>query len=260
MTKLLASLSSLALASGLGLTVACSDRTPQVIAIPATAAAPHAQPGAMTVAGTATLEVSPDCADMTMTLSADGARAGVAATALAKKQQAVIAAMQQLGIGAGDIKLSHVTLNPIYRHYPHELKVATYRAEITITVTTKKFDQVPGMMEAAANAGASSVSTAFRRSDLPELKKRVREMALRAAREKAELTAKTLGIELGRVTTVAEVPAGHMWRSAYFPNYVANVRESAPASASVDQAAVIGAASQTLTLDISISYELARET
>lgn len=248
MKKLLA---PLVLASALA---GCTDRTPQVITMPAQTQA--ASPGVMTVSGSATLDISPDCADMTMTMTADGARPGAAATAIGKKQTALLDAMKALGIATSDMKISHVQLNPIYRAYPHELKAATYRAELTITVTTKKFDLIAEMMEHAANAGASQLSTQFRRSDLPELKKKVREMALKAAKEKAQLTAKTLGITIGRVTSVAEMPAGHMWQAQYFPNYVANNVDTVAAP----NAQALGGVSQTLSLDISIGYELSTKT
>lgn len=247
MKKLLAaSLVALSLA-------ACSDRTPQVIAVQQPHAADVVRPGVMTVSGSATLEVSPDCADLTMTLSSDGARPGTAASSLATKQQQVIDAMKKLGIEAANLKISHVTLDPIYKDWP-QLKVATYRAAITITATTKKFDQIAAMMEAGANAGAISMSSQFRRSDLPELKKQVREMALKAAKEKAQLTASALGIQLGRVTAVAEVPAGVMWSSQYFPNAVANVAAQAAAA----QPSALGGVLQPLTLDVTVGYELAK--
>jgi len=232
---------------------ACEGRTPQVI-VQQPGVASVAQPGVMTVTGTATLEVSPDCADLTMTLSADGARAGVAASALTKKQQDVVAAMTKLGIGETDLKISHVTLNPIYKNWD-QLKVITYRAEITLTATTKKFDQIAAMMEAGANAGAITMSSQFRRSDLPELKKKVREMALKAAKEKAQITVKALGIELGRVTTVGEVSAGQMWDSQYFPNYIANEAAQAPAAT---PNVTLGGALQPLTLHVTVGFELAK--
>jgi|MudIll2142460700_1097286.scaffolds.fasta_scaffold11696_3 hypothetical protein len=246
MKKLLA---GLVLATSLA---ACTERAPQVIAIPQTQAT-DVRPGAMTVTGSATLEVSPDCADLTMTLSTDGARPAVAATALSKKQQEVIDAMKKLGIEAADMKISHITLTPIYKDW-QQLKLVTYRAEITITATTKQFDQIAAMMEAGANAGATTMTSQFRRSDLPELKKKVREMALKAAKEKAQTTAKALGIELGRVTTVAEAPAGLMWQSRYFPNYVGNEAAQAPAAAQT-----VGGALQPLTLDVTVGYELAKD-
>jgi uncharacterized protein YggE len=109
------------------------------------------------------------------------------------------------------------------------------------------------MMDSAAAAGATSMSTAFRRSDLPELKKKVRDMALAAAKAKAEQTANTLGIKLGRITMVAENQGGYMWSSQYFPS-------NASASMDVSSAVALGGSLQPLTLDISISYELAKST
>src|SRR5688572_636096 len=98
---------------------ACTERAPQVIAVPQTApaAAPIA-PGVMTVAGSATIEVAPDCADMTLTLTTDGARPGAAASQLTKKQGDVIAGMKKLGIADADMKISQTNLNPIYREWP----------------------------------------------------------------------------------------------------------------------------------------------
>ena len=246
-------LAGLLLASSLGLGLgACNDRAPQVIAVPSTTN--PVQPGVMTVTGQATLEVSPDCADLTMTLSIDGARPGTAASGLTKKEDELVAALEKLGIPKSDIKLSMMTLNPIYKDWP-QVKVLTYRAEVTITATTHKFEQLADMMEVGANSGATSMSSNFRRSDLAELKKQVREMALKAAKEKAQLTAKTLGIELGRVTSVAEVPAGYMWSNAYFPN-VAN--EAAIAPAPNGQHVSLSGAMQPLTLDITIGFELSK--
>lgn len=241
---------------------ACSDRTPapQVVTLqqaPLPPAASDPKIGQMAVTGSATLEVVPDCADLTMTLVADSGRPGQAAASVKAKQDAVIAAFGKLGIESADMKLSHQTLSPIYASNPDgwsQLKVATYRAEITITATTKKFELLGAMMEAGANAGARSLSSQFRRSDIAELKKKVRDMALRAAKDKAQQTASALGIQLGPVITVNEIPAGHMWSSAYFPRNV-NAMDVAQAPGG---AAVLGGVSQTLNLDVSISYELPR--
>jgi len=245
-------LASLVLATSL---LACTDRgAPQVIAIPS---AEVSHPGQMTVTGTATLEVSPDCADLTMTIVADGAKPGVATAGVQAKQQKIVEAMKRLGLSTSDLKLSYLTLNPIYEPNPEgwaQLKVRTYRAEITITATTKQFDKIGGIMEAGADAGVSSMSTAFRRSDLPELKKKVRAMALAAAKDKAKQTADTLGIALGRVVSVAENQGGQMWSNYYFPQ-VANTMEIRDTSA-----VALGGSLQPLTLDITIGFELAKST
>src|SRR5689334_15898221 len=64
---------------------ACADRgAPQVVAVPA---AELEKPGTMSVTGTAVLDISPDCADLTMTLVGEGARPGQATAAVGRQEQ-----------------------------------------------------------------------------------------------------------------------------------------------------------------------------
>jgi uncharacterized protein len=248
------SLAALVLALSL---TACQDRAPHVIQIPTPHQLDVERPGAMTVNGQATLEVSPDCADLTITLTADGVKPGAAVKDLDRKKLALIATLQVIGIETGQVKLSNLQLDPVYERtkegWVSSTRIKTYRAQITLTATTKDFSKIADMMDAAGSAGASNISTAFRRSDLAELKKQVRDMALAAAKAKAEQTAAALGIKLGRVVSVAENQGGMMWHSAYFPQ-VANVYESR------DAATAIGGSLQPLTLDVTIGFELAKQT
>jgi len=226
-------------------TLGCHER---VIAV--SPAVPE-NPGLMTVTGSATLEVSPDCADLTMTLSADNTRPGAATAAVDNEEQALIAALTKQGVEPKDMKLSLITLEPVYEPNLYPLKVHTYRAQITVTATTRDFAKISALMEAGADAGASQLSSAFRRSDLPELKKKVRDMALAAAKDKAKQTATALGIDLGRVVAVSENTGGSMWSSAYFPQ-VANSMERN----NVQGGTALGGTMQALTLDVSVGYQL----
>ena len=243
-------LAALALATSL---TACGDRAPHIIQVPASSPAEVEHPGVMAVNGQATLEVSPDCADLTITIASDNIVPGTSVHTLDTKKLALIAALQKIGVESGQVKLSNLSLDPIYVPPTpggwESLRVRTYRSTITITATTKDFAKIGDMMDAAATAGATSMSTAFRRSDLPELKKKVRDMALTAAKAKAEQTAATLGIKLGRITAVAENQGGYMWSSQYFPS-------NAAASMDSNQAVVLGGSLQPLTLDVSVTYEL----
>ena len=210
----------------------------------------------MTVTGTAVLDISPDCADLTMTIVGEGARPGQATAAVQKQQQQMVEALRQLGVEGPDVKLSYLRLDPVYAETTLGIRtqrITGYRAEVTLTATTKRFELVGPIMEAGATAGASSVSSQFRRSDLAELKKQVRELALKAAKDKAAQTAKTLGIELGRIVAVAEAPSGQMWGSAYFPQ-VANeaITRAAPGT--------LGGVLQSLSLDVTIGFELGKKT
>ena len=245
-------LASLVVASTLVTAAGCSERTPSVICAPP--AGEPDKPGTMSVTGTATLEVSPDCADLTLTISTDGAQPGLATRALQAKQQQLIEGLVKIGVERAEVKLSFLTLTPIYEPNPTgwaQLRVHTYRAEITVTATTHQFDKIGDIMDAGGKAGVTAMSTAFRRSDLSVLKKKVRDMALIAAKDKAQQTVGTLGIKLGRVITVAETPNGTMWSNAYFPQAANN-------QASMASPGGLGGTMQPLTLDITVGYELAR--
>jgi hypothetical protein len=221
---------------------ACHER---VIAV--SPAAPE-NPGLMTVTGTATLEVSPDCADLTMTLSSDNLRPGAATSNVDGKEQTLIAALKKDGVAPNDMKLSLITLEPVYAPNLYPLVIQTYRAQITVTVTTRDFAKVSQLMEAGADAGAISMSSQFRRSDMPELKKKVRDMALAAAKDKAKQTASALGVDIGKIMSVGENTGGYMWNQTYFPqNAVARDNSSG---------STLGGTMQNLTLDVSIGYQL----
>lgn len=242
---------SLALATSV---LACSNRG---LDAPSSTSLAARNPGSMTVTGTATLEVSPDCADITMTIGVEGPRPGAVTTEAQAKQRAVVEALERLGVEATDVKLSALTLNPRYEWIAPRNVLQGYRADIVITATTKQFDKIGAIMEAGSNAGVTAMSTQFRRSDLPELKKKVRAMAIAAAKSKAEQTAGALDITLGRVVNVSESQGGSMWSSHYFPQALANYVENGAAPRSVVDA--LGGALQPLTLDITIGYELGRE-
>lgn len=206
-----------------------------------------ARPG-VTVTGTATLEIAPDCADLMMTISADDLKPSAATHAAQAKRDALLAALARTGVERADIKLSFLTMNPIYERSSDSwepTRVHTYRAEITITATTRKLDQLGVIMDAAAGANVSRIASSFRRSDLPQLKTKVRDMALTAARVKAKQMTDALGIKLGRVVSIAETRND----GAYYPQ-VSNMVMTGPRSD------VLEGTTQQLTLDVTLGFEL----
>jgi uncharacterized protein YggE len=227
---------------------ACGERS---YAVPMASEA--AKPGgALTVTGTATLEVSPDVADMSMTVFGEGARPGEAAAIARKKQAQLIDGLAKIGIETKDLKLSHLRLDPVYADRStlwSSDRITGYRAQITVSATTTKLDQLDAIMEAGANAGAGSMSSQFRRSDLPELKKRVRDMAVSAAKDKAAQTAKALGIELGAVVSVSE-GTGHAFER--------NVNMVSNEYARGETGTGLGGTAQSLSLEVTVAFELAK--
>jgi uncharacterized protein YggE len=224
---------------------------PQVITLPA-GSAEIEKPGQLQVTGTATLEVSPDCADLTLTLGADSPRPAGATEEVDHRETALVGALAKLGVTPADLKLTRLDLQPVFEEIDHRSRLTHYHAELVITATTRDFTKVADIMEAGARAGAIAITSQLRRSDMPALKKQVRDMALAAAKDKAEQTAHALGFKVGRVTSVVENQGGMMWENAYFPQ--ANVSESRNAGTA------LGGTLQPLSLNVTIGFEIPRET
>jgi len=214
--------------------------------------APGAEPHRMTVTGSATLQVSPDCADLTMTLSAQDAKPLPATQNVEREEATLIATLTKAGVARDDMKLSTLELQPVYGPNPSTpwapYVIQGYRAAIVVTVTTRDFARIGSLVELGAESGATAMSSQFRRSDIAELKKKVRDMALAAAQDKAKQTAHALGIQVGAIVSVSEAPGGAIWNATYFPNAAAQMSSSGPA---------LGGTLEPLTLDVTIGYDLA---
>jgi len=235
-----------ALVAGLAI-AGCSHTPPHITVYADKQGVPPRQ---MVVTGTATLNVSPDCADVTMTVSKISMRPREAVEDVRRRQQALVATLERLGVERGDLKLSTLGIDPRYRYTERQhAELEGYEARITITVTTHKFEQLGALMEAGADAGVTEMASRFRRSDLDVLKKKVREQALLAAQDKARQTASTLGIALGGVASVKEENASYLYSNAYFPR-VANVQDTA------NDGQALGGELQPLTLDVTVVYDL----
>ena len=243
------SLAALVVAAALG--AGCGDRAPHIIQIPAQKAEAE-RPGNMVVTGQATLELSPDCADVSITINVENDKTSAGVKQLEQKKLALLVSLKAAGIDAGQVKLSSLALEPVYgvdaRGYPTSF-VRTYRAQLTVSATTREFAKISDIMDAGAAAGATAMSAQYRRSDLSEQKKKVRDMALAAAKAKAEQTATALGITLGRIVSVVENAGGSLWSTQYFPS-------NSMATLDMQNAVTLGGALQPLTLDVTIGYEL----
>lgn len=94
------------------LCAACHSPAPQVITAtipaptPTPSAPPAAQAPALTVVGTAQLDVQPDTADLHVTLSATAARPGEAVKVVRARQAQLDAKFAPIGLAPGDIRLS----------------------------------------------------------------------------------------------------------------------------------------------------------
>jgi hypothetical protein len=202
----------------------------------------------LSVSGTATMQVVPDTADLSLTLTAESARPGAAARRVRERQAAVQAAVQALSAAKVEVSLSHLSVQPLYDDKTR--LVRAYQAAITLTLSTSDFDSIPELMEIGASQNATMASASFRTRDLTALKKQVRDQALAAVKDKATQMTSGVGVKLGRVVSISEDPTGS-W-SGYLgvtvPNHMSFQDLSSGGQLQAD--------AQPLTLTITVGYEL----
>jgi uncharacterized protein YggE len=227
---------------------ACNDPAPPPTVTCASAPTPPEQ-NAFTVVGTATLDVEPDTAHLHVTVSAVAPRPGAAAKAARAKQTKLIAGLVELGLVTTDIDLSQMSITQIWDY--NRQRVTGYSASIRIAARTKDFDRLGPMMDVAADAGATDMSSTFE-ADLTPLKKKVREMALAAAKEKAGQISGALEVQLGKIVAISESTGDGRW-VGWGESSVPNAYEVQPSKLVSATTAEL----QPLTLSISVTYKLA---
>jgi uncharacterized protein YggE len=219
----------LALACGAALlaTIVSCPSLPGIAAAPP--AAGTAAPRLIEVSGHARLDVPPDRVDLTLWLEIKRPSPRAAVAELVHKRDALAASLRRQAIRGDELVLSQVSLNPSYVH----TQIDGYVASVSLVATLRDSSRIGEVMEAAATAGVTRISSATRTSQQVEMKRRVRDLALRAARDKAEQIARTLGVKLGAVQAVRETQGeswagGRWWYGGMENNIVSQQRPSQP--------------------------------
>src|SRR5260370_2486197 len=101
------------------------------------------------------------------------------------------------------------------------MRIAYFTAEQSITVTVRDITKLDTLLESLIKAGGNRIdSIQYETSDMRKHRDRARDLAVKAAREKAEALAKALGQEIGKAYSIEEVPESN---NEYAWGYASNV-------------------------------------
>jgi hypothetical protein len=148
----------------------------------------------------ATLELEADRVSLSLTVTEKSGKPREAFAGVWRKRDRLLAALKRAGVADGDVTVAHATLGERYR----DGKPDGFEAAIAAQALVRQPAQLAAVIEAAVDAGATGFHTQFESSKLTESKKRVRDLALAAAREKAQQIAGATGVTLGAVQGVVE--------------------------------------------------------
>jgi len=221
--------------------------------IPASAALAQAQPTA-TIAGTrldvvATGEVArvPDIVLINAGVSTQAPTASEAIRANAVQIESMRAALRRAGVDARDIQTSSVNLNPEWRHTPNRApQFVGYRANHMVNVRFRDAANAGRILDALVAAGANELNGPTFEVERPEAAlDEARTQALAAARARADLYARALGMRVRRIVSLSEAGGAR-------PGPMSMTRMDMAQNAATN--IVLG--EQTLSVSLTVSFEL----
>ena len=222
--------------------------------VPALAQTPPAPPPPaplpqITVVGTATREVEPDRAMLSVGVTTERTNPAEAMNENAKAAKAIVDAIEAGGVERRDIRTSTLSLSPIYTQGSATTPsvIRSYRASNQVSVTLRRIDAVGPLIGKLAEKGVTNISgPAFEVSGADKIVDELRAEAAKNARRKAEMLAAALDVKVGRVLDV---------RTGDAPVEMARPRMMAMKAAGA--APPVEAGTQTLGADVTVSFEIA---
>jgi uncharacterized protein YggE len=156
--------------------------------------------------GTAIVNVSPDQAQLTVTVSADGTTAQQAGQLDATQTAAVTQAIQQVLGSAGNIQTVGYSVYPRYNNAINQASVIVgYTASNTIQVTMNDLTLVGRLIDTANGAGATNVGgLSFSLKDSDPTRLQALGQAAKQAQAHAGAIASGLGAKVGSVVSAQE--------------------------------------------------------
>lgn len=191
------------------------------------------------------VKVTPDRANIQISVQTRAATAAAAAAENATKQKAVIDAIRALGIAASDISTTGYTVMPEHRHEPNrEPVIIGYSVTNTVSVELRDLSLVGRVIDTAISKGANLITSLnFYAANTDAARREAIAMAIRKARLDADAAAQAAG---GTIGGLLEISIG-----AYFPP-PRPVEFAARAMAQADTP--ISPGEQTVSVDVSTRW------
>ena len=192
------------------------------------------------VSGNAQVMVVPDEVVLTLGIESWHAKLGTAKTNNDQVVRNVIGVTKDFNIPEKDVRTDYLNVQPSFENYEHHV-LTGYYVRRNVVITLKDLTQFEDVLSAALEAGVNYVhGIDFRTSELRKFRDQARELALQAAREKAEAMAGKLDQDIGEPLSIEE--ASFYWYSPYSSYWsygsgggmAQNVVQNAPSAGSGD--------------------------
>ena len=203
----------------------------------------------LTVTGSADSILTPDIAYIYIGVHTENADAKAAISTNNTDSQKVINALKAAGIADKDLRTTNFSVYPNQQFGPNgESKGTTYVVDNTVYVTVRDLTKMGDVLDAAAAAGANSISgIQFDVADKNTALSEARKNAIANARQLAQETAQAAGVNLGPIQSI-----NYSSSSQPIPMFAAKGGAALNAASSVP----VNPGQLTLSVEVTIVYEI----
>jgi len=214
------------------------------------------QPPQISVSGSAEIKVAPDEIDLNVEIETRHGKLDVAKRENDGKISRVLAFLKSNGVADKDIQTDFIQIQP---HFENDSKSARiYSVEKTIGIKVRKIGNFDAILTGMLTNGVNTVhGIQFRTSELRRHRDSARQLAIRAAKEKADALAVELGVKRGRAYQITENSTDGWWSwgsrggGQNIRNVSQNFGEADPADGSIS----VGQISVSATVNVSFLIE-----
>jgi hypothetical protein len=214
----------------------------------------------ISVSGSGEVLAVSDIASLYLNISEEGKTAKEAQDFLNKSVDKSLSYLKDQKIEDKDIKSEYGGLSPKYSYDkiecfaypcpPRDSKIVGYTATQSITVKIREVDNANEVRTGLADIGITNINgPTFSIDDEEVFKEQARSLAIDEARNKAEVLAKELGVNLGKVVSFGEND------NNYYPFATKSVM-GAGDSVSMESAPTLPKGENKITSNVTITYEI----
>lgn len=169
----------------------------------------------ISVTGEAAVQVVPDEVVLTLGVESRNKDLKAVKNLRDRKMNDLIAAARSAGVAQKDIRTDYFNLQPEYEHSPTNQKAFVgYVQTTTVVLTLRDTSNFEALLTAIVQAGVEYIhGIDFRTSELRKHRDEARNLAIKAANEKAVELASALNQKVGRPMSIQEGQSG--WTSSY---------------------------------------------
>ena len=218
----------------------------------------------ITSTGSASVNVVPDEIYVGIGIETFNASLDSAITTNTTSTQKVVGAVTALGVAERKITLNAMTVDIKYVHSDHPSEgIEGYFAKKELTIVVDSAALAERVVATSLRNGANRVlGIRFNTTALRKVRDEARQAAAKAAREKAELIAGTLGGKVGKPLSISEgygiLYGSSMWAPyyGYYGSQMMNQNVSSNAGGGSDPSDVVPAGEMAVQATVSVTFDL----